>query len=645
MEKKYYKLLSKQYKNIEEVTSEIINLEAILNLPKGTEHYLTDLHGEYNAFRHLVKTASGSLKIKIDELFGDILSLEEKHNFSKLIFYPEKILETIKLDKEERDHWYRISIKRILILFKLVSSKYTRSKVRKSLPKDYAYILEELLTLNSNEFNKEDYYSQIISTIIELEIADDFIIQAVNLIQKLSVDKLHILGDIYDRGADPHKIMDRLIAHHDCDIQWGNHDILWIGASKGNLPCVANVLRISLRYSNLKTLEEGYGINLLPLGRFAMETYGNDPCTEFLPISNLEELFNKREQHVRGQMHKAISIIQFKLEGQAIKKHPEFKMENRLLLEKIDYEKGTIILDEKEYKLTSNNFPTIDPKEPYKLTEREEEIIKKVANYFKKSGELQKHAHFFFSNGHIYLKYNNQLMFHGCVPLNSDGSYKCLAIDGKEYCGKPLLDKFEKVARKAYFNKEEDRNLDWFWYMWTGECSPLFGKKEMKTFERYFIAEKETHKEEKNPYYELREEEEVILKIMKHFDVEIENGHIINGHTPVLLKKGELPLRAGRKLLVIDGGLSKAYQSSTGIAGYTLIYNSYGLRLASHEPFKTIEEAVKDGHEIISVIEVMEKANRKKVRDTDPGKGLIKKLKELKILLNMYKKGKLITLY
>jgi fructose-1,6-bisphosphatase-3 len=638
MEREYYELLSNRYKNIGEVTSEIINLEAILNLPKGTEHYITDLHGEFHAFRHLVKTASGSLKIKIDELFGDILSLEEKHNFSKLIFYPEKILEGMNLNEYEKCHWYRVSIKRILSLFRLVSSKYTRSKVRKALPTEYAYILEEFLTLNSKDFNKEEYYSQIISTVIELEIADDFIIKSVNLIQQLSVDKLHILGDIYDRGAEPHKIMDNLISHHDCDIQWGNHDILWVGASKGHFACVANVLRISLRYSNLKTLEEGYGINLLPLGRFAMETYGGDPCKEFLPIANSDELFNDKEQYVRGQMHKAIAIIQFKLEAAVIKDRPEFHMEKRMLLDKIDQTKGTIILNGKEYKLTSNNFPTIDPKDPYKLTEREKEIIEKIAKYFKKSDKLQKHAHFFFSNGNIYLKYNNQLMFHGCIPMDSNGNYKCFTIDGKDYCGKQLMDKFEKLARKAYF-KGDKKDLDWFWYMWTGEYSPLFGKEEMKTFERYFIKETETHKEIKNPYYTLRENEEIILKLMDHFGVSKENGHIINGHTPVLAKNGELPIRAGKKLLVIDGGLSKAYQRSTGTAGYTLIYNSYGLRLASHKPFKSIEEAIEDSHEIISVIQLVDKAERKKVKDTETGELLIKNLKELRILLKMYRSG------
>ena len=559
-----------------------------------------------------------------------------------MIFYPEKILENLELSKKDKEHWYKISIKRILALFKLVSSKYTRSKVRKTLPSEYAYILEEFLTLNSKDFNKEEYYSQILSTIIELDIADDFIIKSVNLIQQLAVDKLHILGDIYDRGPEPHKIMDSLINHHNCDIQWGNHDILWIGASKGHLPCVANVLRISLRYSNLKVLEEGYGINLLPLGRFAIETYGDDPCTEFLPIANSGELFNDKEQYVRGQMHKAITIIQFKLEAKVISERPEFNMEKRMLLDKINFEKGTILLNKKEYKLTSNNFPTIDPKDPYKLTDREEEIIKKIGKYFKKSDKLKRHARFFFSNGSIYLKYNNQLMFHGCIPMDLDGNYKSFTIDGKNYNGKKLIDKFEELARKAYF-KGDKRELDWLWYMWTGEYSPLFGKEDMKTFERYFIKEKETHKEIKNPYYKLRENEEIILKLMKHFDVTEDNGHIINGHTPVLTKKGELPMRAGNKLLVINGGLSKAYQKTTGIAGYTLIYNSYGLRLASHEPFTTLEKAIEDSHEIISVIQLVDKAKRKKVKDTDTGIKLIKNLKELRVLLKLYREGHLIS--
>ena len=508
----YLRLLGKQYKTIGDVTTEIINLRAILNLPKGTEHFLTDIHGEYEAFTHHLRTASGVLKFKVDDIFGFSMSQEEKKNFTTLIFYPEEKLKMIKEREVNLTDWYRVNMYRLISICKVVSSKYTRSKVRKALPKDFSYILEELLNLEATQLNKEDYYHQIINTVIELERSDEFIIAISKVIQRLAVDKLHIIGDIYDRGSGAHLVMEEMMKHHNVDIQWGNHDILWMGAALGHPIMVATALRISLRYGNLESLEEGYGINMLPLGSFAMRKYGDDPCEEFIPKLSHEQFYTEKDKELIAKMHKAIAIIQFKLEGEAIKRRKEFEMDDRMLLHKIDYEKGTINIDGKEYKLTSNNFPTVDPKNPYKLTVEEEEVVRKLSFYFRNSEKLQNHMHFFYTNGSLYLNYNGNLLYHGCLVLDENGGYTSFEIEGEKYSGRALLDKFEELIRRAYFTKVV-YDIDWLWYLWAGKKSPMFAKSKMATFERYFLKEKALHKEKLNPYFYLREREDICKKI------------------------------------------------------------------------------------------------------------------------------------
>ena len=634
----YLKLLGKQYQTIGDVTTEIINLQAILNLPKGTEHFLTDIHGEYEAFTHHMRTASGVLKFKVDDIFGFSMSEDDKKRFTTLIFYPEEKLKRVKDRKGNLRDWYRVNMYRLISICKVVSSKYTRSKVRKALPKDFAYILEELLNLEATQLNKEDYYHQIINTVIDLERADEFIISISKVIQRLAVDKIHIIGDIYDRGSGAHLVMEELMKHHDVDIQWGNHDILWMGAALGHPIMVATALRISLRYGNLESLEEGYGINMLPLGSLAMRVYGDDPCKEFIPKLSQEQFYTEKDQELIAKMHKAIAVIQFKLENEAIKRRSEFDMDDRLLLHKIDYDKGTICIGGKDYKLSSNSFPTIDPKDPYKLTKDEQEVVKKLTFYLKNSDKLQKHMHFFYTNGSLYLKYNGNLLYHGCLVLDEKGEYQTYEIDGKKYSGKGILDKFEQLIRKAYYTKDV-QSADWLWYLWAGKKSPMFAKSKMATFERYFIKEKSLQKEELNPYFKLREREDICQKILSDFGLDPENSHIINGHTPVEEKNGESPIKANGRLLVIDGGFSRAYQPKTGIAGYTLIYNSWGLRLVSHKPFTSIETAVNEGVAIKSSMRVLEKTNRKTVEDTDIGKKLMDQIKDMKLLLNAYRDG------
>lgn len=647
---KYLKLLSKQYPSIASACTELINLQAILNLPKGTEHFLTDIHGEYEAFTHVLKNASGVIKRKINDIFGNSLRESDKKRLATLIYYPKLKLQHIKDSNVEleMDDFYRITLYQLLQVCRNVSSKYTRSKVRKALPSDFSYIIEELLHEHENRKNKQEYYNEIINTIISIDRADEFIIAICELIQRLVVDSLHILGDIYDRGPGPDIIMDALMSHHSVDIQWGNHDIVWMGAASGCEACIANVIRICTRYANLKTLEEGYGINLLPLATFAMETYKNDPCNCFIPKISDEDDFREKELRLIAQMHKAITIIQFKLEGAIIKRRPNYEMNNRLLLDKIDYEKGTINLSNKEYSLLDNNFPTIDPKDPYALTEEEQELVSKLITSFANSEKLQKHVSFLYSKGSLYLNVNSNLLYHACIPLNEDGSFKKVSINGEILEGKSLLDKCDRIAREAFFLSEDSENkseerlfaLDAMWYLWCGENSPLFGKNKMATFERYFIKDKETHIEIKNPYFILRNEEYICNKILAEFGLDPDESHIINGHMPVQTKNGENPIKAGGKLLVIDGGFSKAYQPQTGIAGYTLIYNSYGLILVSHEPFESIQKAIEEEKDILSSTEIIESTiKRQRVADTDIGKELKQQIKDLKMLLYAFRKG------
>lgn len=642
---KYLKLLSKQYSSISKASAEIINLKAILNLPKGTEHFLSDIHGEYEPFVHVLKNASGVIKRKIEELFGNSMIENERRRLATLVYYPEQKLDLIEKQEsqDEIEDFYRITIHRLIELLRYASSKYTRSKVRKFLPEDFKYIIEELLHPDSTSPHKDEYYKSIVDNIIEIDRAREFIIEVSKAIQKLVIDRLHIVGDIYDRGPRPDIIMDTLMNYHNVDIQWGNHDILWMGAAAGQKVCVANAIRISARYANLDIVEDIYGVNILPLATFALEEYKDDPCIEFMPKISDDEV-STTEKSLIAKMHKAISIIQFKLEAEIIKKRPEFEMNHRLLLSKVNYEEGTIELKGKIYKLKDANFPTIDPKNPYKLTQREETVIEKIATSFQNSDKLQKHVGFLFSKGSIYLKTNGNLLVHGCIPLTYDGDFMSMKIDNKEYKGRALMDKMESYIRKGYFfdknHPEKEYGKDMMWYLWTGKCSSLFGKDDMATYERYFIAEKEAQKENKNPYYMLREENDVLKKIFDEFELDFVSGHIINGHVPVKSKNGESPLKSGGKILAIDGGFSRAYQGKTGIAGYTLIYNSQMMQLVSHEPFSSAEDSILYEKDILSTPIIVEnRANRMFVRDTYDGMKIQQEVNDLKMLIIAYKKG------
>jgi fructose-1,6-bisphosphatase-3 len=641
---RYVKLLASKYPTIPYACTEIINLQAILNLPKGTEHFLTDIHGEYESFTHVLRNASGVIKRKINDIFGNSLRETEKKELATVIYYPEQKLDIALREEDDIEDWYKITLHKLIKICRTVSSKYTRSKVRKALPADFAYIIEELLHEQQNTFNKQEYYNEIIQTIIKTGRAKEFIVAIANLIQRLTIDRLHILGDIYDRGPGAHIILDTLMQYHSIDIQWGNHDILWMGAAAGSESCIANVLRISTRYANLDTIEEGYGINLLPLATFALDFYGNDPCISFKPKILPENNYREKDLNLMSQMHKAISIIQFKLEGQIIKRRPHYEMQDRLLLHEIDHEIGTINISGKEYKLNDTNFPTIDPTNPYKLTEYERELIDKLKSSFSNSEKLQKHVRFLYSKGSMYLKYNSNLLYHGCIALNQDGSFKKMKIDNVTYSGKSYIDRTERVAREAYFGKTNSESklyaLDSIWYLWCGSNSPLFGKDKMTTFERYFIDDKSAHIEIKNPYYEYRDNETICNNILTEFGLCITQSHIINGHIPVKTKQGESPIKANGKLLVIDGGFSRAYQPETGIAGYTLIYNSYGLLLASHAPFESRQRAIDEGKDILSSTIVLETStNRKRVIDTDVGLEIKDQIKDLELLLTAYRKG------
>ena len=642
---KYLKLLSKQYSTISKASAEIINLKAILNLPKGTEHFLSDIHGEYEPFVHVLKNASGVVKRKIEELFGNTIIECERKRLATIVYYPEQKLDLIEKEEtqEEIEDFYRITIHRLIELLRYCSSKYTRSKVRKFLPEDFKYIIEELLHPDSSSPHKGEYYKSIVDNIVETDRARVFIVEVSKAIQKLVIDRLHIVGDIYDRGPRPDIIMDTLMNYHNVDIQWGNHDILWMGAAAGQKVCVANAIRISARYANLDIVEDIYGINILPLATFALEAYKDDPCIEFMPKISDDEA-SKTEKSLIAKMHKAISIIQFKLEAEIIKRRPEFGMSHRLLLDKVNYEEGLIELKGKTYKLKDTHFPTIDPKNPYKLTLGEETVIEKLATSFENSDKLQKHAGFLFSKGSIYLKTNGNLLVHGCIPLTDDGDFMSMKIGTKEYKGKVLMDKMESYIRKGYFfdknHPEKEYGKDMMWYLWTGKCSSLFGKDDMTTYERYFIEDKESHKENKNPYYSLREEEDILKKVFDEFELDFESGHIINGHVPVKSKNGESPVKAGGKILAIDGGFSRAYQGKTGIAGYTLIYNSQMMQLVSHEPFSSAEDCILHENDILSTSIIVEKRDQRMfVRDTYDGKKILQEINDLNLLLMAYKKG------
>ena len=644
---RYLKLLARNFPNIAAASTEIINLEAILNLPKGTEHFLADLHGEYKAFQHVLRNASGAIKRKVKEIFGETLGMREQKELCTLIYYPELNLDLVKQSTaaEDLEDWYFITLNRLVMVCRNVSSKYTRSKVRKALPSDFSYIIQELLHESTIDTNKQAYVEVIVRTIIATDRADEFIISICNLIQQLAIDTLHILGDVFDRGPSPDKIMDILCDYHNFDVQWGNHDILWMGAAAGNDCCIANVIRIALRYGNQAVLEDGYGINLLPLATFAIETYADDPCTMFMPKVNRNDTdMSEKTMHMIAQWHKAISIIQFKLEAAAIRRRPDFDMDDRLLLHHVDFDRKVFVLDGKEYEMTDTNFPTVDPKDPYKLTPEEQDIVTKLHNSFMSSEKLQKHMACLFRNGCIYAVTNSNLLFHASVPLNADGSLKEIDIRGTKYKGRELLHKAGNMIREAYFGAEtgdeHEYALDYVWYLWCGKDSPAFDKDKMATFERYFLKDKATHKEIKGHYYQLRDNEAVCDMLLDEFQVTGKHRHIINGHVPVKTIKGESPIKANGKMMVIDGGFSKAYQPETGIAGYTLVFHSRGFQLVQHEPFTSITKAVAEGQDIKSTTQLVEMSSKRMmVKDTDLGRVLEQQVDDLQKLLYAFHNG------
>ncbi|MBQ6064009.1 MAG: fructose-1,6-bisphosphatase [Prevotella sp.] len=643
---RYLQLLSHSFPTIAEASKEIINLQSILCLPKGTEHFLADLHGEYEAFQHVLKNASGNIKRKVGELFGNTQREIEKRELCTLIYYPEQKLELVKSKEEDINDWYHITIHQLVSVCRDVSSKYTRSKVRKALPEDFSYIIEELLHERTDDANKAAYVNVIIDTIISTGRADDFIIAICNVIQRLAIDQLHILGDIYDRGPGAHLILDMMRRYNSWDITWGNHDILWMGACAGNKACICNVIRLSLRYANLMTLEDGYGINLVPLATFAMETYGDDPCEEFQPsMSGGATKMDEKTVRLTALMHKAISVIQFKEEAKIYERHPEWEMKDRELFNAIDYEQGTILLNGKEYKLISNHFPTVNPSHPNELTMEEKELMDKLSHSFLVSEKLHKHVKMLLQHGCMYSIYNKNLLFHASVPINPDGSLREIEIyPGRKYAGKDLMHNIGMMIRSAFQNDTEEQErkyaIDYFLYLWCGKDSPLFDKSKMATFERYFLKEKETHTEEKGNYFKYRDNAETVDKILDAFGVTGENRHIINGHVPVHVMSGETPIKAEGKLMVIDGGFSQAYHKETGIAGYTLVYHSRGFELVQHEPFTSTADAISRGTDIKSTIQIVEMANRRMlVADTDKGDELQRQIADLKELLYAYRHG------
>lgn len=644
LSKRYLERLSELYPSIARTSTEIINLSSILNLPKGTEHFITDIHGEFEAFSHVLRNGSGAVRKKVTELYGRTLSQEDIRELSTLIYYPKQKIELVRQTKteEEMNDWYRVMLYRLINVCRYTSLKYTRSKVRKMLPPDFAYVIEELITEREDIEDKEAYYGEIIDTIIRIRRADEFIQALAELIPSLTVDHIHILGDIYDRGSGAAKIMDELMGHESIDIQWGNHDIVWMGAAVGQLCCIANVIRVCARYGNLDTLEDDYGINLLPLATFALKAYRGDPCKIF-KIKKSDGALTNEESVLNMKIHKAISIIQFKLQGLLTKNHPELDMADRNVLECIDYEKGTFTQNGKTYPLLDTNFPTVDPAHPNELSAEETVVMQHLKSAFMGCQRLQQHMRFLLNSGSLYKVYNGNLLYHGCMPLDENGNFKDVELYGKVYRGKALYDRLDTYIRRAFFStnprhKEEGKNI--LWWIWCSKDSPLFGKDKMATFERYFLADEETHVEHKNAYYRLLDNEKVMDSIMAEFGVSGEHNHIINGHVPV--KKGERPMHCNGKVLIIDGGFSKAYQGETGIAGYTLIFNSWGLRLVAHEPFTSTEDAIRRGTDIHSDEVMVEKyTTRLTVGDTDRGVKIRRSIQDLEMLLAAYRSGQI----
>lgn len=640
--RKVLSLLSRQYPTIQSVCTEIINLNAILHLPKGTEHFMSDLHGEDEAFRHIVNNCSGVIREKIDDVFGHTMPEKDRAWFAALIYYPEEKIAEIKERQGNLADWYNVTLYRLVEICKVVSSKYTRSKVRKALPPAFEYIIDELLHQSCEEADKRSYYQRIISTIIEVQRADEFIVALCSVIKRLAVDCLHIVGDIYDRGPRADYIMDMLMAHHCVDIQWGNHDILWMGAASGNEACMMSVLNLALQYNTLDIVENGYGISLRDMIAFAQETYRD--CTWFMPRNPDDKDYLKSSMDTLSKVHKAVAILQFKLEGRLLARHPEYGMEDRRLLGRIDYQKRAVLIDGREYPLNDCHFPTIDPADPYALTVAEEKLVQSLREAFRKSERLQRHAAFLYSHGSMYKRFNGNLLFHGCIPMEEDGTFTALEFGEQTYSGRALMDYADAVARKAYYSTRDDeahRNcVDFMWYLWCGRNSPLFGREKITTFERYFVSDRDTWAERKNAYYRHIAKEENCRRILEEFGLDPEESHIINGHVPVRMRQGESPIKAGGRLLVIDGGFCKAYHDTTGIAGYTLIYSSRGMTLVSHERFDGIEAAIKENKDILSTSSVFERTtDRRRVEDTDIGVSLRQTILDLEQLLSAYRLG------
>ena len=633
----YLKLLSREYPNIRAAASDIINLQAICGLPKGTEYFFSDLHGEHEAFIYLLRSSSGIIREKIRETFGHIISEEDEVRLANLIYYPEKMINQIKQANEYTEDWQKTAVYRLVQICREVSSKYTRSKVRKKMPKEFSGVIDELLYVDNTDDNKTEYYSELINTLIDVRVADSFIVVICSLIRSLTIDNLHILGDIFDRGPRPDIILEELMHFHDVDIQWGNHDISWMGAATGNRACICNVLRMALGYNGFDVLEDGYGINLRPLSMFAERVYRDDPCTCFLPQILDKNIYDAVDPKLAAKMHKAIAVLQYKEEGQIIKRHPEYGMEERILLSAIRYDRGTVTIDGKEYPMRDMNFPTVDPADPLRLTDEEEELLHTLELSFRHNARLHEHVRFLYSNGSMYKCCNSNLLYHGCIPMTENREFDGLMVGGKMYRGKELMDFIDTQVKNAYFLPEDapekEACRDFMWYLWNGAKSPVFGRDKNGSFEHYFIEDPEVMRETMNPYYQLSEEEETCDMILKEFGLPTKGSHIINGHMPVKIKSGETPIRAGGKLFIIDGGLSKAYQERTGIAGYTLIFNSHHLALAEHKPFDPERERTPK----VYIVEKMQK--RITVADTDEGKELAGRIEDLKELLKAYRSG------
>ena len=640
------KMLSRIYPNLQAAGTEIINLRAILNLPKGCEHFISDVHGEYEAFLHILNSCSGVVRERIDLLFSDSLSPEERAQLATLIYYPEEKLEHLLPQIEDPEEWYRVTLHRLVEVCRLMSERYSRTKVRKALPPDYAYIIDELLYTHGEEIDKRDYFENIINTIIEIGQAPAFIAAVCTVIKWAAVDHLHLVGDIFDRGPRADIIMDSLLAHHSVDIQWGNHDVLWMGAASGSRTLVATVLANSIHYNNLEVVETGYGISLRPLSVFANEVYSGCDVSRFaVKLSGQDEASaTEKDRLLSARMHKAITVILFKLEGQKILRHPEYGMEDRLLLDKIDYEHRCITIGGKTWPLEDTDFPTVDPADPYTLTAEESAVINQLTDSFRRSEKLQRHVSFLYSNGSLYKIYNGNLLFHGCIPLTGTGALMSFRLDGVERRGKDFLDYLDVAARQAYYlragSEERELAMDLLWFLWAGRNSPIFGRDRMTTFERRLIADERAWAEPKNAYYTLYEDPEICDMILREFGLEGPHCHIINGHVPVKARKGESPIKGGGKLIVIDGGFCKAYQPTSGIAGYTLIYNSHTLRIVAHQPFVGRDRAIRENYDIASSTTIFERMEaRQKIRETDIGREIQARIDDLSLLLDAYRDG------